>query len=355
MASSIFYPYFYLSNDTLLRHQYLYTASLLRVHPCDRPPRDNKQVKRFVSELTQIGFLENGALEEFHAEIQRSFLTILERAFQLNRPLYLKMLGKYEKERASAKTFHLCRMKRWEELTRRLIELGIAASDNYEEWCFSTRMMVIIMTVYAALAQQQEKRIPRCTDSVEYEELAAFLECAPLDDGSDPALRRAILEFPYRVPKNLNEMQLDRLMTLRDAVAAIAGDFQQPIMDDAADLLRSSSLPELEERLQCIGERMQEITGKIADDFSSRNEAIETRYVQYRFYISADAPLAALPLERSFVQDGAAFSVFTLPANLAESRVVLSNPGSFVWCQETPTIARNSGGFLKRLFSFGKS
>lgn len=355
MASSIFFPYFYLSNDTLLRHQYLYAPSILRVHPCDRPPRDDKDVKRFLSELTQIGFLENAAQEEFDSAINDRFSQVIERGFQQNRSLYLKQLGKYEKERASAKTYHLCRKKMWEELVQRLLDLGIAAMDNYDEWCFSTRMMVMTMTSCVALAHQREKRIPRCADLVEHDELAALIECFPAEDGGDSVLRRAVLEFPYFIPQNMTPMLLDRLMTLRDDFSAIAGDFQQSIMDDANDLNRSASLAELDERVKCFSERIQEIMKRLGENLKSRNESVKEVYAQYRWYLPPDQPATGLVLETPVINQDVAFTMMDVPAAPSEIERITAYPGCFIWTLESPTIARKSGGFLKRLFSFGKA
>ncbi|MGC9326402.1 MAG: hypothetical protein ACP5I1_02095, partial [Candidatus Hinthialibacter sp.] len=183
MASTVIFPYFYFSNETLLRQHYLYMPPVVRVQPCDRPPRDNKQVKRLISDLMRVAFLENYSQDQFDAEINERFLRVVERAFQENRPLYLKHLGKYEKERMSAKTFHLCRKRLWEDLVHRLLDLGIATIDNYDEWCFSTRMMVMVMTICAALSQQRKDGLPRSTDQPEYDELACLIEGLPQDDG----------------------------------------------------------------------------------------------------------------------------------------------------------------------------
>lgn len=354
MASSIFFPYFYLSNDTLLRHQYLYAPSVVRVHPCDRPPRDNKDVKRFLSELMQVGFLENASQDEFDETINARFLQTIERGFQQNRPLYLKQLGKYEKERTSAKTFHLCRKKDWGELVQRLMDWGIASLDNYDEWCFSTRMMVMTLTSCVTLVRQRERMLPRCTDQLEYDELASLIECFPADDGSDAVLRRGILEFPYFVPQNLSSMLLDRLMTLRDDFAAITGDFQQSLIDDAKDLNQTASNAELEERIKCVGERIQEIVKRLGDTLKSRNESVKEVYAQYRWYIPPGSPLAELSFETPSVHQDLAFTTLDAPAAQTEIERTTSYPGCFIWTLENPAIIRKSGGFLKRLFSFGK-
>ncbi|MBN2326883.1 MAG: hypothetical protein JXR73_06995 [Candidatus Omnitrophica bacterium] len=355
MASSVIFPYFYFSNETLLRQLYLYMPPVVRVHPCDRPPRDNKQVKRLVSDLMRVGFLENHSQNEFDAEINERFLRVVERGFQENRPLYLKHLGKYEKERASAKTFHLCRKKLWEDLVQRLLDLGIATVDNYDEWCFSTRMMVMVMTTCAALSLQRRNNLPRSTDLPEYDELACLIEGLPQDDGHDVVLRRAILEFPYVVPKYLPAMQLDRLMNLRDALKPITKQYQSILQEEASDLQQSTSLTELEERVKCIGERVQEIFSEVEGKLKSHNEALQTMYAQYRWHLPPGSPAAGLVLEEPIVKKDVTFAAIDSPASPSEIDAVMTYPGSFVWAQEAPKLLPKPNGFWKRLFSFGQS
>ncbi len=354
MASSIFFPYYYLSNDTLLRHQYLYAPTLLRVLPSDRPPRDSKHLKRFISELSQFNFLDNSFQEAFDIDVNKRFLHLVEHGFNKNTPYFVHCLGKYEKELASTKTFHLCRYKVWQELVERLVELRIAEIDPYEEWCFSTRKMVISLNTCLTISQQEKQGIPRCTDSIEHEELATLIECSPCDNDEDVLIPRAILEFPYYAPQNLGAMQLERMQTIRESLSDDAKSFQNLILDNSLEIQKAASKADFSDKMRCFHNQLQEINGRIYEKLQSHNEQIQMVYAQYRWYIPQDSYLSEIVLDDPVSLKDVSCSIINAPINPNNLERILSYPGSYIWTQESPALVKKSGGILKRLFSFGK-
>jgi hypothetical protein len=354
MAPSIFFPYYYLSNDTLLRHQYLYAPTLLRVLPSDRPPRDSKHLKRIISELSQFNFLDNASQVEFDLDVNQRFMHLVEYGFDKNNPNYVHCLGKYEKELASAKTFHLCRNKVWQELVERLVELRIAEVDRYGEWCFSTRKMVISFNTCLTISQQEKQGMPRCTDSIEHEELATLIECSPCDNDDDVLIQRAILEFPYYVPKNLAAMQLERMQTIRESLADDAKSFQNLITENSLEIQKSESKADFSDRIRHFHNQLHEINGRIYKKLQSHNEQIAIQYAQYRWYIPQDSCLSEIQLDDPVSVKDVSCSIINAPVVPNNAERILSYPGAYIWVQESPSLVVKTGGIFKRLFSFGK-
>ncbi len=355
MDSCIFFPHFYLTNDTVLRHQYLYLSSLCRIHTSDRPPRDSKELKRFLSELTQFGFLDQWIPEEARPETGRRFLQVVEHGFRDQLPEYIHLLGKHEKERTAAKTFHLCRVNQWPEVAQRLVELGIAKIDRYNEWCFSTRRMVMTLTTCLAVERQAALQIPRSTDDPGHDELAMLIEGLPAGDDTGRTVWRAVLEFPYFIPQKLGDISLDRLQNLREEIAPHARFYQETLPESARGLGQADSPDALEAAFQDFTNRLHEAAAAIQDRLKVFNLQPQRMYGQYRWYIPPGSPLESLPAENTPSARDMALLLQPWQVSPVEVEAITRYPGCFVWSLASP--ARNPGGWgrvvsgwLKRLW-----
>ncbi|MGC9329415.1 MAG: hypothetical protein ACP5I1_17405, partial [Candidatus Hinthialibacter sp.] len=164
-----------------------------------------------------------------------------------------------------------------------------------------------------------------------------------------------ILEFPYVVPKYLPAMQLDRLMNLRDSLKPITKQFQSILQEEASNLQQSASLTELEEKVKTVGERIQKIFADVEGKLKTHNEAIQTCYAQYRWYLPPDSPAAGLLLQEPIVNKHITFATIDSPASPSELDAVMTYPGAIVWAQETQKLVPKPNGFWKRIFMFSPS
>jgi len=336
MDSCIFFPHFYLTNDTVLRHQYLYLPSLCRIHTSDRPPRDSKELKRFLSEMAQYGFLENWIPEAADSETVRRFLRVIEHGFCDGIPEYIRQLGKYEKERTSAKTFHLGRVDQWPEVARRLVELGIAKIDRYNEWCFSTRKMVMTLTTCLALRQQTVRQAPRCTDNPEHDELAMLIECLPPGGDAGRPVWRAVLEFPYAIPQNLGDLSLDRLQNLREEIAPFTRFYWDSLPDLAGGIGRADSSAALEEAFRAVAGRVQESLETIQDRLKVFNIISTRGYGQYRWFIPPDSAFESVPLEEAYAAKEVRMTLAPRRCAPEDLDGLTRYPGCYVWSLSAP-------------------
>lgn len=345
MDSCIYFPHFYLTNDTVLRHQYLYLPSLCRIHTSSRPPRDSKELKRFLSELSQFGFLHQWFPEEARPETGRRFLQVVEHGFRDHLPEYIRLLGKYEKERTSAKTFHLCQVNQWPEAAQRLADLGIAKIDRYHEWCFSTRRMVMTLTTCLAIERQAALQIPRCTDNPEYDELAMLIEGLPPGKDTGRTVWRAVLEFPYFIPQNLGDLSLDRLQTLREEIASYTRFYQEALPESARQLGQADSPAAREAAFHALAGRLNETAAGIQDRLKVFNVLPRRVYGQYRWYISPGGPLESVSVESAAPVRDVSWLLQPWPVSPEEVESITRYPGCYVWSLAAP--AQNTGGLGK--------
>ncbi len=348
MLSTIFFPHFYLANDTFFRHQFLYADSLQRILPTARPPRDHKTCKRFVSELTDIGFVDTVHRDEFNETVSDRFIHLVERAFESGLPDYIRYLGKYEKERASAKTFPLCRCRNWPDIVNLLTRLNLAQPDGQKEWLNSTRTLVMVLTTIHAIVLQQKTHTPRCSDAPAFDEIASLAERMPKDDGNDALISRLCLEFPYRVPANLSSLSLERLQAIREGLLPLTDVYRQTLLDTSRTFDQASTKAERTEKLRDFQNTIHESMTKVEDRLEAFGETPVPVYGQFRWYPPLDSPLEGLEPNAPCTVKDVSLSIEKLPANPATVKSLPSHPGCQIWTLESPSIKPNSG--LKRLF-----
>lgn len=348
MTTNIFFPYFYLSNDILLRHQYIYAKSLARVLPSDRPPRDSKPIKRCISELNQLDFFQHIIPPERIDWISRRFLTVIEYWYDRQLPDYLRLIGKYEKERTSAKTFHFCRVGVWPELVQRLLDLEIATVDHYNEWCFSTRKMVMIFNICIALYYQHRDRSYRCTDDIEQEQLATLIECLPSGSSDDTDTLRAVLEFSYPIPQHILSFQTERLQTLRDNIEPLAGRLAETILDTVSRINHQPTLADIPAVLKQQADAIESVTQSLQVKFQSHNESCRRFYAQYHWYLDQPEWKAEQKPQDPISSNQCSFAIRLLPVAPSEKERIFKYPGCYLWAQESSHWIKKQG-FLQSL------
>lgn len=345
MEQSLFFPHFYLANDTLFRHAFLHTNSMIRVHPCDRPGRDSKPVKQF---LRALQYTEDYMPTEFNEDTSLRTCHAVKQAYESKNTTYIDIIGKHEKQRTSAKTFHLCRVKVWPDVSRTMVDLSLAKNDDYDEWCFGTRRMVMIFTTNHTLDRQRSLTIPRCTDDVEFDELAQLLECLPLGNESDTTITRGAFEFPYVVPKTISEMDVETLQSFGKSFRSQASGLF-PLVNQAVKSLEPCTDPHsLNQAFGEIQKAFQEFRSAQEQVIKSKGLKPETRYAQYRWYVSAGTPLDSLAISEPEGSKGFSLTTHKLPISASNQQSVRCYPGCYVWAIEKPRIG--AGGFLQRLF-----
>ncbi len=352
MTDLIFYPHFYLANEISWRHHFLYFPKLFRQLPSDRPPRDSKQVKPFVKSMNKNGFVEDIVPPNADEEVTRRFIQTLERAFQQDRALYIKQMGKYGKERTATKTFHLCRMKMWPELTAKAIELGTAVTDNYDEWCFGTRQMVLTLNTCLTIHQQAERQAIRCTDNFNFDNLAELLECLPAGNEEDETIQRAVLEFPYTVPQNLLSMNEDALLQARNRIYPTGSTLIKILMDTVEAINQCTNLKELRGQLDSFNGAITKLNQDIGKIIKAVKSQTYTFYMQYRWYPYSECVLSKGSMEKPLVVKKAALHTYPLSISKEETSHVGNYPGCLISTLEKPVFERGLSqkliGFLKR-------
>jgi len=348
MTESIYFPHFYLANDVLLRHQYLYSSRLMRIHSSDRPPRDVKLVKSTVANLSSAGFLKDFIPMERSEWAAERFIKTLERAYKENREEYIRRMGKFMKERASTKTYHLCRLKIWPDAAACAMELGMAVPDSGEIWCFGTRQMVMTLITCLTLEQQALRRLPRCADAPEFDELAELLELFP-SDGSENIVR-ALLEFPYIVPQSILSLSWVELQARKTALAPHSGALYETIQETEDALNAAKTQEEIGERVREFHEKITAFNRQAAQVLRSLGDQPTVYYRQYRWYPAETSVLSQTALPAPVVAKDVALGSKFLPAAKEEAARARSYPGCLVCALEKPTIERGLGWKLKNWF-----
>lgn len=352
MTDLIFYPHFYLANEILWRHHFLYFPKLFRQLPSDRPPRDSKQVKPFVKSMNKNGFVEDIIPQNASEEVTRRFIQTLERAYKQDMDLYIKQMGKYGKERTATKTFHLCRMKMWPALTAKAIELGTAVTDNYDEWCFGTRQMVLTLNTCLTINQQAERHAIRCTDNFNFDHLAQLLECLPAGNEEDDTIQRAVLEFPYTVPQNLLSMNEDTLLQAREQINPTASPLIKILMDTVEALNQCENMKEIRAQLDAFNVAITKLNQDIGKIIKAGIGQTSTFFMQYRWYPQSEGVLSSGSMEKPLVVKKAALQTHPLSISKEEISYVRNYPGCLISTLEKPVFERGLGqkliGFLKR-------
>ncbi len=350
MNEFILFPYFYFANEVLLRHQLLYATRVFRVHPSDRPPRDSKGVKPFIKKMEENAFLENLVLHEKDDWISQRFVTTLERAYRENLDEYIQCMGKYGKERASTKTFHLCRIKTWPELTQFAMELGTAVKDHYDEWCFATRQMVLTLTTCHALQRQREKQQLRCTDALEFDELAVLLETLPSGLQSDKKITRAVLEFPYMVPKGHDTATLDELQSWREALLPRMDPFWEALLECVQELNQLKDSTSMSSKLQSFHQILSSQQQEIKQIIKDQGDSSQTFYMHYRWYPPQESVLSNRGIKPLTVCKDVALGIEPRRAGEGEIDSLYDSPGCLIAALEQPVYERGFGQKISRFF-----
>ncbi len=347
MQTSIFFPYFYLPNEIFLRHQYLYSNKLLRIHPSDRKPRDSREVKRFISES---GFPEDLILNEEREDVSNRFITMIEKTYTENRDVYIQQLGKYDKERASAKTFHLCRPDIWPKVVQTLLDKGLANMEKSGSWCLSTRKMVMAWTICQTLYFQKDFNVPRCTDDVVYDDLAVLAECLP-DGSGDEVIDRAVLEFPYVYPDKILDKSLDQLESIKRQMMSFTETFQPVLLEEIQNIEKLKSMPEVKNQLKDIHFKLKEPLNKISEIMKKNGEKVAWAYGQIRWYLSYDSSLSEFTTFSPVKIKNLSLNKVPVPISQNEKERVQQYPGCFLWTMDSSSSGK--GFFQKMANLFG--
>ncbi len=344
MFKTLFFPHFYLPNDLFLRQQFLCGNHLLRVHPSDRKPRDSKPVKNFIAET---GFPEDIIPAEKIEAVSDRFIWTIERAYRANQDQYIRIIGKYDKERASTKTFHFCRADMWPEVVRCLEEFGLGKVDQAGMWCFSTRKMVMTWTTCLALEYQRKLQLSRCTDDPEYDDLASMIECFPDHESVKDSVYRVILDFPYISLKDLGDLKLDRLKELRFHLQSEFSAFHEEL-NQVKKVESFNSFQSIKEDLKQINDRLCLISRKISDSLKKEGMKPVWNYGQYRWYVtemhSPDATILSNPVSIKKMT----LRIDSMPVANEMRESVINSEASLIW---GITSVNTNQGLIGRIFN----
>ncbi len=376
MQATILFPHFYMTNENYIRHQLLCSDALYRLQPSDRVPPDSKPVKKFIKSLDPEFFIPLVPTERIDGVVYR-VQTALEKAFTEEQEFYVQHIGKYGKERTSSKTFHICRVKVWEDLVKYLVKKDLATLDNIAagsavdferlkqiqenieneelkaEWCFSTRM--VIQTFCSALALEFQRAIglPRGADDPLYDQLACLVECLPMFDGMDKMINRAILEFPYPVPANLNQMEMDEILHLRSEVLPIAKKLTACIEDGAKSLETACSSKEANPVMTNVQDCHKELTQQIRKSFQSRGMKVQTCYGQYRWYPSKGSGLDSASMTAPHCTGSLTLKLVSCHVARQRKDSLYETTPCWIWAQNKPAFEQDSvlTRFMRKWFS----
>lgn len=345
MTKSLLFPYIYLPNPVLLRHQFLYSGEMIRILSSDRPPRDSKDVKQFIK---SADYPSHEVMPENDPLIAKRLVFALEEAYERDNELYAKHIGKFGVERTATKTFHLCRPNEAEAVVEKMQALGFARPDRSGAWIMSTRMMIQLVVTAAVLERQWTESVPRCTGEVPFDELASLLEALPSKDGDNTAIPRAALEFEYVTPESILAEEPELLAKLRDDMPDAAKCLPDTILKAAASLETAADERRIKDRLGEFEELMGDVNGQCAAAIRKHGKRPVKAFGRYRWYPAEGSMIGSIPKERPVNGKTASLTVFETLAGSGTVKEIRSYPGCFIWAAKG---AEKKGGFLGRLFS----
>lgn len=369
MQSAVFFPHFYIPSETFIRHQMLYTPNLKRMQASDRLPQDSKSVKKLIKALISDELFEPIIPQERDDRVARKVQFVLKKAFEAEEELYIKHLGKYGKERTSTKTFHMCRVKVWEDLVKFLIKMDLATLDSIAagshvdfdklreiqenidhielkaEWCFSTRTVIQTFCTALTIEYQKEHQIPRTTDHPQYDRLAALIEGEPVFDGTDKMINRAVFEFSYPIPQDIEEIEYEKLKELREQLLPITLPFVECIENGAKSLEVAPGQKEADPIMQNIQTDCRKHQQKLRQVIQNAGFKAKTNYGQIRWYPAKGSGLDSAILPSPHCTGILGLKVESLPVAKSMKETIRNTPECWVWSMEQPVMEQTSGVF----------
>jgi len=367
MQKAVFFPYFYIPNENFIRHQLLYAETMARMQASDRLPQDSKSVKKLAKQLAEDGFYDPIIPEEANDRVSNKVKTCLERAFEKEDEIYVKIFGKYGKERTSSKTFNMCRVKIWEPLVKYLVRMdlatldGIAAGSHVDfekmreiqekldeeelkaEWCFSTRKVIQAFVISLTLEYQKENNMPRATDDILHDQMAALLEGMPQSDGTDHMVNRAVLEFTYPIPAGLDEMEIDAIKELRESFLEHALNYTRCVEDGAKSLEVAPTQKDADPIMQNIQKDCREMQQELKSIIQNAGYKTKTAYGQIRWYPAKDSGLDSATMPAPYHTGHLGLKLVSVPVCKAFKDSIHYYPACWLWSLESPTMEQSSG------------
>ncbi len=340
------FPHFYLSNDTLVRHQYLYTESLERLLSSDRPTRDDKQVKQLIAALQ---YPENRVVQHQDKAIQR-FINVLQEAYEKKNENYFPVLQKFGVERTATKTFHFSRLSELEPAVEKMQALGFAKPDLSGSWCMSTPKMVQLFVTCATVEYQQDQQLPRCTDHPEHDRLATVIEALHQSGSGEKQLTRLILEYPYFVPKEWNLMTSDELLLIREKLLSLTEQYTRQILEAASQLTSIQDSNRIKPVFNASVKKVQDHNQAIQTAIKDNQYTPEEFRMQYRFYAQPKSSFPSWKNQTPISTNKTALHYQTVPASVDTFESLHSYPGCFVWTLEPLDSGKGIFNRLQRLW-----
>lgn len=345
--NSLFFPHFYISNDVLIRHQFLMADTMLRILSSDRPTRDSKEVKDLMSALS---FPENRVVEDCSVQAVQRFITILEEAYQKDNPFYFPALQKFGVERTATKTFHFSRINELVPAVEKMQELGFAKPDHAGSWCMSAPKMVQMFVTCATLEYQKQLNIPRCTDLIEHDELASVIEALPQKDTPQQVVTRAVLNFKYIMPDGMENMDAVRLIGIKKSLHPFASKYELLAKQAASALDLVTSTSEIKHVLEDILKPIGEINQSINSQLKSLGVKAREFRGQYRWYAQQNSALSTLVETNPVSSQHGSIEAFPITASQNSISEITSYPGCFVWTLEPADAGKGLMNRLRRMW-----
>jgi hypothetical protein len=340
--NSLLFPHFYLSNDHLIRHQYLMMDTVLRILSSDRPTRDDKEVKQLIND---IEFPESRVVQDVEEKAAARFLTVLHEAYENKNEHYFPALQKFGVERTATKTFHFSRMVELVSAVEKIQALGFAKPDRAGSWCMSAPKMVQLYVTCATVEYQKLKEIPRSTDAEEHDEFAAVIETLPQSGKPQEKIKRAIVNFKYFMPDGLESMDSSTLKKVRDSLKPHLTKYSGMAMK-AADLLDEASGTDCKKALNDALAPIADLNQAVNTHISTLGYKPKEFRGQYRWYAKPGSVVSGLSEPDEVIHQQGSIRIVEKTAAAESIHELTQYPGCFVW---TLDPANTGKGLLSRL------
>lgn len=265
----------------------------------------------------------------------------------------------------------------WEPLVKYLIRMdlatldGIAAGSHVDfdklreiqekldeeelkaEWCFSTRKVIQAFVIALTLEYQKEHNIPRATDDVLHDQMAALLEGMPLSDGTDKMVNRAVLEFTYPIPADLENMDIDAIKELRESFLEQAINFSRCLEDGAKSLEVAPTRNDADPILQNIQKDCRELQHELKSIIQNAGYKSKPAYGQIRWYPAKDSGLDSAIMPAPYHTGQLGLKLVSVPVCKIFKESIHQYPACWLWSLQNPTMEQSTGitRMLRKWFS----
>lgn len=346
---ALYYPHIHLYNKNWLKYALLYWDKISRIVPASVQPSDSEEIIRINAET---GFIEDYSPSgSVVRDTFKSFSPILDRILKSEHHYLrykqavsddwailwrkqIRSIGSRLIPYAKPEGTYLHIEKLDSELKDKLINLGLAipGANPWEDWIRLDNELGYLYMIYLSNTISKKERLPVVTDEENYYSTSIYFEPEIFSDYEG--------EFEYKVgnlliecylPKNINEVPLDKIIKIREKYEDERLNFRLFISDLAKRIQPINNKRDMESALNSYSRLLTRETDNMIKIFNS----FKIESVRKFLYISVPSLISSGYIPEDYkpiaIVGGISFGIISAVASVRKERLQLQdNPRSYL-------------------------